>query len=401
MSGTQARERAARAAVPPQAPGERPGPVLPAGPGRGSRSGRRRWAAGTVVGLVVVLLAAGAGAVWLAGGFRAHGRPGADSGNAASGYGTSTAAVTWQTLTSQTSVSATLGYAGSYAVSGRAGGTITWLPPAGRVIRDGRVLYRVGNGTPVVLLYGRVPAWRTLKAGMTGQDVTQLNRDLVRLGYAHSEYVAALGWDYFSWETRHGLEQLQSALGITSPSGKLTLGSAVFEPRAIRVTSQAAQLGGSGTGPILAATSDRHVVTISLDASEQSEVKKGDAVSVTLPDGKSAPGVVSSVGKVASGSGGSATITVQVGLRHPGAAGRLDQAPVTVYITTARVRNVLVVPVAALLARSSGGYAVEVVSGGRHGLVAVSVGMFDNAAGKVQVSGSGLSAGQRVVVPGT
>jgi multidrug efflux pump subunit AcrA (membrane-fusion protein) len=308
--------------------------------------------------------------------------------------------VSQQTLTSQTSVSATLGYAGSYQVSGTASGTITWLPPAGRVIRDGRVLYQVGNGTPVLLLYGRVPAWRTLEEGNSGKDVTQLNHDLVKLGYADSGDIATLGRDYFSWATKYGLEQLQDAAGISSPSGTLALGSAVFEPAAIRVTRLTARLGGPGTGPILSATSDRHVVTISLDASEQSEVNRGDAVSVTLPDGTSTPGVVSSVGRVASGSGGSAKITVQVRLRHPGAAGRLDQAPVTVYITTDQVRNVLVVPVAALLARASGGYAVEVVSGARHHLVKVSPGLFDDRSGNVQVSGN-LAAGQRVVVPAT
>ena len=44
-------------------------------------------------------------------------------------------------------------------------------------------------------------------------------------------------------------------------------------------------------------------------------------------------------------------------------------------------------------------YAVEVTSpGGRH-LVLVSLGLFDDAAGLVQVSGSGLIAGQDVVVP--
>jgi hypothetical protein len=36
---------------------------------------------------------------------------------------------------------------------------------------------------------------------------------------------------------------------------------------------------------------------------------------------------------------------------------------------------------------------------GVHQLVGVGVGLFDDAAGMVQVSGSGLAAGQRVVVP--
>jgi hypothetical protein len=59
-----------------------------------------------------------------------------------------------------------------------------------------------------------------------------------------------------------------------------------------------------------------------------------------------------------------------------------------------------VVPVGALLALAGGGYAVEVVdASGLHHLVAVTVGLFDDAQGIVQVNGSGLSAGQRVVVP--
>ena len=110
--------------------------------------------------------------------------------------------------------------------------------------------------------------------------------------------------------------------------------------------------------------------------------------------------MISSVGRVAHGSGSPATITVAVRLRHPEAAGHLDQAPVTVNIATSQVRNVLTVPVAALLARP-GGYAVEVVSAaGRHHLVPVRPGLFDDSAGLVQVTGN-LSPGQRVVVPAT
>jgi hypothetical protein len=73
---------------------------------------------------------------------------------------------------------------------------------------------------------------------------------------------------------------------------------------------------------------------------------------------------------------------------------------VQVTITTASVPNALVVPVTALLARPGGGYAVEVVDpGGTHNLVAGSLGLFDDADGLVQVTDSGLAAGQEVVVP--
>ena len=130
----------------------------------------------------------------------------------------------------------------------------------------------------------------------------------------------------------------------------------VFEPEAIRVTRVTGSLGGPASGPVLQATSDRQVVTIPLDVSQESEVKAGDTVTVTLPDGTTTPGVVSSVGTVAttstSGQDGTATtIPVTVRLTDPAAAGSLDQAPVTVNITTATARDVLAVPVTALLAR--------------------------------------------------
>ncbi len=130
-------------------------------------------------------------------------------------------------------------------------------------------------------------------------------------------------------------------------------------------------------------------------------------MTVTLPDQSTTPGVVSDVGSVATtptdggqGSSNTPTIDVTVALRRPGDAGSLDQAPVLVSIMTAQVQDALVVPVNALLALAGGGYAVEVAdaAGSRH-LVPVSLGLFDDADGLVQVSGAGLSAGQRVVVP--
>src|SRR5258708_14128063 len=116
--------------------------------------------------------------------------------------------------------------------------------------------------------------------------------------------------------------------------------------------------GGPAAGTVLAARSARRVVTIALDAAEQAEVKAGDRVTITLPGGQATPGVVSSVGKVATG-GSTPTVTVLVTPADPAATGSLDQAPVQVSLTTASVQDALVVPVNALMARASGGYAVE------------------------------------------
>jgi hypothetical protein len=105
---------------------------------------------------------------------------------------------------------------------------------------------------------------------------------------------------------------------------------------------------------------------------------------------------------VSNGNGNSTpTITVQITPTNPRATGTVDQAPVQVAITSQTVHHVLAVPVNALLALAGGGYAVEVSNADRkHHLVSVSPRLFDDAAGMVQVSGSGLAAGQHVVVPG-
>jgi len=356
-------------------------------------SARRRSV--TVTAAVLVVLCAGAGAAWSAGAFRSNHSGGGSVGT----QPPQTYTVTRQNITATTSENATLGYQGSYKVTGKGTGTLTWLPSAGQVIRQGRVLYRVDNGDPVVLLYGKVPAWRNLAEGTTGKDVTFLNHDLVDLGYANRSNISALGWDYYSWETRYAVENMEKALGVSSPSGLLPLGSVVFEPQALRVSQVMASLGNPASGPILAATSDQHVVTIALSTSMESRVKAGDSVSVTLPNGSITPGVITSVGTVASGSSNSATITVYVKLKKPSAAGSLDQAPVTVNITTGSASNVLVVQIGALLAQPSGGYAVEVVGAGNtRRRVPVQVGLFDDTAGLVQVTGN-LKPGERVVVP--
>jgi hypothetical protein len=313
-----------------------------------------------------------------------------------------------------------------YSVINQARGIYTELPAVGRVIAQGHVLYRVDD-SPAVLLYGSTPAYRTLSAGSTGPDVAELNADLVALGYATPSQLSPTSAS-FGAATTTALEKLQAGVGVTQ-SGTLTVGQAVFEPTAVRVTTLAAQLGGR-TQPgqtVLQATSTTRQVQVALSASQETDVAVGDKVTITLPNNDTTPGVVSSVGTVAtcpssSGSGGPSassgapgadacsgssgsgtpTITVDVAPSDPSATGTWDQAPVQIGITTGRVLGALVVPVTALLAQSGGGYAVEVVgAGGGNHLVGVSLGLFDDADGLVQVTSSALTAGQKVVVPTT
>jgi hypothetical protein len=341
-----------------------------------------------------------------------------------------TAAVRRGTLTASTSQAGVLSYrsrpdGSPYAVVNQATGIYTALPAVGQVVTQGQVLYRV-NDVPVVLLTGSTPVYRSMSLGMTGPDVAQVNADLVALGYATADQIG-LAPTAYGWGTVLAVQKLQAATGVT-PTGTLALGQAVFQPNALRVTTLSAQLGGSAQSgqPAMAGTSTERRVLVALDASQQATVAVSDTVTITLPDGHTTPGVVSSVGSVATcptearsgtgsdptsatddcssaaGSASAPTVAVEITPSDPPATGTWDQAPVRIGITTAQVPDALSVPVTALLARAGGGYRVEVIGPGpTHRLVPVSLGLFDDGDGLVQVTGSGLAAGQHVVVPAT
>jgi peptidoglycan hydrolase-like protein with peptidoglycan-binding domain len=351
-----------------------------------------------IAGLVVLALAVGTALVVWPGRGGGQANEGIDNGSS-----TSLATVTRGSLSSRTNVNGTLTYAGSHSVVNQATGTLTALPAVGDVIEPGEVLYRV-DGDPVVLLQGNVPAYRTLVPGLSGPDVRQLNADLVDLGYATRGALDPAS-AVFGSGTSRALRRLQARLGLDA-TGVLLLGQAVFLPSGVRVTEVSATSGTPAEqgASVLSATSTARQVSIDLDAAQQGLVEVGDRVTVTLPDGATTPGRVSKVGTVATtpsdeSQDSSPTIPVRVTLTHPGSIGQLDQAPVLVSITTDSVQDALVVPVSALLALAGGGYAVEVSSGGSRHLVPVELGLFDDAEGLVQVTGSGLREGQRVVVP--
>jgi peptidoglycan hydrolase-like protein with peptidoglycan-binding domain len=360
----------------------------PAPPGR--RRGMR-W----VAGVLAMAMLGGAG-WWTAG------HPGLDTGTPAAppAAPTATATVARQDLNGQTKVDGTLGYAGSATVQSPLQGRITWLPTAGAVIRRGGTLLSVNN-QPVQLFYGAKPAWRDLATGVDdGPDVRQLERNLAALGYDPDHQMTVD--DHFTWATAAAVKRWQKARGLDQTGRFTTSMPAVFLPWTVRVATLSGSVGGQAAPgePVSTVTSNRHQVSVDLDVSQQSYVKQGDRVQVVLPNGQRTKGRISEVGRVAETSGDppnqTTTIPVTVKLDNPRAGGRLDQAPVEVYIITETRKRVLAVPVTALLALKEGGYAVETVdAAGRHQLVAVRLGVFSD--GMVEVAGAGLSAGTKVV----
>jgi len=261
------------------------------------------------------------------------------------------------------------------------------------------------DNRPVLLLCGMVPAYRALHVGVSGPDVRQLNRNLHQLGYDADAHVRIdPGDNAFTSNTEQALRVLQRKKGV-GVTGAFAIDDAVFFPEAVRIANVSGQVGGLARpgAPVLSATSDKLHVRVNLDASQQGEVKKGDRAQITLPGNTPVTGRVAGFGRVAQAEQGSqaadATIPTFIDLDDPAKAGGLDQAPVQVDITTKGVDNALSVPVTALVGKSGGGFAVEVVRAGqRRELVAVRLGLFDTGGGRVQVEGD-LRAGDSVVVP--
>jgi len=372
------------------------------------RRGRRRRAAALAAPVVVAGVAAGivlSGPPWRT-----------PHPAAAAAVTLGTAPVVRTGLVNTVQVGGSLAYAGSYTVVNQAAGTAyTALPAPGATIRRGQELYEV-DGAPVTLFYGPAPEWRSLSAGVTpGRDVAQLDRNLIALGYGADLAVS----DYFTGATAYAVELWQAARGLPV-TGTVPLGQVAYAPGPLRITG-VTPVPGSPPQPgtaVATATSPVPVVIAAVPVGQEYLVKAGDAVTVTLPDGVSTtPGVVTSLSSVASAASGNAgsppdggnatqgpggaagqdTVQMTVRLTRPAAAGHLDQAPVSVSIVSAQARDVLAVPVSALVALAGGGYAVDVVQGGTAHLVAVQTGLF--AQTLVQVAGSGLAAGERVQVP--
>jgi regulator of extracellular matrix RemA (YlzA/DUF370 family) len=140
--------------------------------------------------------------------------------------------------------SGTLSYASPQTVYNRLSGTVTWLPSVGQVIKPGEALFKV-DGKPVILMRGTTPAYRELTAsGSSGQDVLELNRNLVALGF-NPEGIAVD--DEWQAATTAGVEALQASLG-DAETGSLALGQIVFLPGDQLVSTVDATLGSTGGG---------------------------------------------------------------------------------------------------------------------------------------------------------
>jgi peptidoglycan hydrolase-like protein with peptidoglycan-binding domain len=304
-----------------------------------------------------------------------------------------TGKITRQTLVDTQTETGELDYGDATTLTGRLAGTVTALPAVGSTLRLGEALARVDNA-PIVLLYGALPAYRALSPGTRGADVKQFERNLYALGYRGFTVD-----DYYSAATVTAVKTWQHDLGLLR-TGTVELGRISYAPGPIRVDAQKAGLGEAvqpGIG-LLTYTGTSMMASVKLDGTDKRLARTGVAVSLQLPGGQQVTGKVVKIQTGTAGADGTAKTIVALSIgQQKAVAGLEDGAAVDVRFTVSERKNVLSVPVVALLAVAEGGYGVELVSGSTSRIVAVRTGLF--ADGRVEVSGSGLTVGLQVGMP--
>ncbi|MBG6067364.1 peptidoglycan-binding domain-containing protein [Micromonospora ureilytica] len=365
---------------------------------RGRRTTRRT---AIVVATVTLVIAVGAGVGVLA--LRRH----ADGDVASTPPSVATTTVTRADLSDTRSLNGTLGFGPERVVKGAGEGVVTRLPKVGDTVARGKPLYRV-NDRPVPVLFGGTPLFRTLdKPGLVGSDVRIVWDNLKALGY-HTGSQPSRGTDGTKIGTGQAvltgslvaaIKKWQKAVGL-DPTGTIGVGQVAVLSGPARVSAVKALPGDPVAGELLAVTEKVKLVTVPVGATEVGTITVGAAVVVALPDSSEIPARVASISQTVrgggpdggTGQGSPPTVDVLVAPTRAADVAKLDAAAVQVRFTTAVHRNVLAVPVGALVALREGGHALQLPDGG---LVAVETGMF--ARGLVEISGPGVTEGLDVV----
>lgn len=347
------------------------------------------------VALAVGALVAAGGTATVA----ALGGGSAGSGGTAPALPPGTVKVARQTLNDTQTEDGQLGYGPTSTVTSQLRGTLTKLPESGDEVTRGHELYEV-DGDPVVLMYGSKPSYRPLRAGTEGSDVKRFEKNLSALGYGGFTVDA----EYTS-DTADAVREWQDDIGVAE-TGIVDLGRVVFADGPVRIDSVQANPGEPAAPgkKVLAYTGTGKAVTVELDTADQRMAKKGAAVTVTLPENETVRAKIDEVTTVIEpgeqGQDPTTKVEVTIWLRSAKArkaAARYALASVDVTFTAGERKDVLTVPVTALVALSEGGFGVEVVKGATSAYVPVETGLF--ADGKVEVSGAGITEGTVVGVP--
>ncbi|MBO3084236.1 peptidoglycan-binding protein [Cellulomonas fengjieae] len=273
-------------------------------------------------------------------------------------------------------------------------GTVTWLAPVGSTVGTGQPVYAV-DARPVVRLPGASPAWRDLGPSCTdGVDVRQLEQALADLG--HTTGLDLTVDEEWTSVTTAAVRRWQTSLGL-SRTGTVPLGGVVFTPHDVRVDEHLVDLGAlvEPGAPVLSVGATRRLVTVALRTSQAALAPVGGAASLTLPDGSSTDGTITSTAVVTVDEQPQLRVTITPAdvLVDP----LVEGTPVEVGLDQTIATDVLTVPVTALVALADGGYGVQkLLADGTSQYVTVTTGAF--AGTSVEVSGDDVAEGDEVVV---
>jgi hypothetical protein len=272
--------------------------------------------------------------------------------------------------------------------------TVTRLPVRlGSQVRPGQLLAEI-DGRPIVLLHGRLPAYRDLHEGDHGPDVVQLQQALESLGYANFDppgefgqstalalllFYRNLGYQapIFRPPNKPGGADLPggagppgpahtaprgtvgspAATGLLIPSAYLPMSEVVFIPgRSAFVVSVGAKVGTQpGTSPVLTLATGRPYVTGRLTAHQAARARSGIPAVITAASPLlTAAGKVTRIGPLPAAGRPSGGYSVTVATRRA-LPQRMIGAPVRLTLKAALTAEpVLTVPVAAIIADRHG-----------------------------------------------
>ncbi|MER6998774.1 peptidoglycan-binding protein [Streptomyces sp. NPDC000410] len=227
-------------------------------------------------------------------------------------------------------------------------------------------------------------------------DVRQFETNLAALGYTGFTVD-----NDFTARTADAVKRWQTSLGLAQ-TGTVGVGDVIYSGGTARIGQPGNRLGSAVGENTLTYTSTTRKVVVNASASDAAWAVRGSRVTVKLPDGTPVKGTVESIGRQATapegggedGSGQPATLPVTVTIADQKAVGELESGPVTVEYVGREVKDVLTVPVSALVALTEGGHGLETAEGR---FVAVKTGLF--ADGNVEVSGPAVREGMKVRIP--
>ena len=241
---------------------------------------------------------------------------------------------------------------GATAQAARITQIVTSITSVGRAVGNGDVLYTI-DSVPVIALLGALPEWRTLDDSATdGSDIKQLEQALVDLGYDPDGTVTVD--EVFDANTTAMVKRWQTGLGRTA-TGKVSLGSVVFIPKAATVSTVSRKVGDSvgDADEMLTLSGKSQRVLIDVPAGDEQYWVPGLTVNVGGTTGRLI--VLQSVSR-------NSTAVVQAMIVPDTLIdGAENGATVTVTAELLIASNVFVIPSQALVSRVDGTYAVQVV----------------------------------------